>query len=73
MTNLLGLKTDFAYWNPDLADEPSPEPVRLHTSTATQAAMISASNATVGCRRGSRRSGLPTLMAFGPGIRQGTG
>jgi putative transposase len=26
MTNLLGLKTDFAYWNPDLADEPSPEP-----------------------------------------------
>jgi putative transposase len=28
MTNLLGLKTDFAYWNPELATEPAqgPEP-----------------------------------------------
>lgn len=26
MTNLLGLKTDFAYWNPELAEEPAPEP-----------------------------------------------
>ena len=33
MTNLLGLKTDFAYWNPDLADTdpppPTPEPQDL--------------------------------------------
>ncbi|MGB7795339.1 MAG: hypothetical protein WBL53_03630, partial [Pseudonocardiaceae bacterium] len=26
MTNLLGLKTDFTYWNPDLADELTPAP-----------------------------------------------
>jgi putative transposase len=24
MTNLLGLKTDFAYWNPELAEQPTP-------------------------------------------------
>jgi putative transposase len=26
MTNLLGLKADFTYWNPDLAEEPTPAP-----------------------------------------------
>jgi hypothetical protein len=26
MTNLLGLKTDFAFWNPGLAESPAPDP-----------------------------------------------
>jgi putative transposase len=35
MTNLLGLKTDFAYWNPELADDPTPQPAPLELDEVT--------------------------------------